>query len=335
MQTKDLFAAETVLKKYADVRSLDRWKRDVYVHASSDTFQTTDRLADGIHTIVEGEQLIDLYLEIRSGCPLVVMFNGAQDRSKTVNLPAFSGLQAVPGDMASRLFINDPTLYLSKEISIGWYAGSKRLLLQKILPNIIRHVANVGAAPRMIFGGGSNGAFASLYYSSLFANSLAVASNPQTHPLNYYKSHAMRYASVAFDLDGLEEARNKLPGFIDCDLSKIYSSGVENCAIYIQNINDAFHLEQHCRPFVEAQGCGVPNQVMIKQLSERLLLHVADWGGGHVGPKPDYWRRLLVNLIDADANWKDLFSKQGRVAEIIMLSVEQTLASRSGSSIEK
>ncbi|MFD4840006.1 hypothetical protein ACFWP0_21065 [Achromobacter sp. NPDC058515] len=325
-------AADAVLARYAEVRSLDRWKTDSFMHAGLESFERVHGLFNGVHTIIEGGQPIDLYLDLKPGLPLAVMFTGAQDRSKVLTLPAFAGMGAVPAARMSRIFVSDPTLYLAKDLTLGWYGGSADLPLQAILPKIIGKVADYAESPQLVFGGSSGGGFASLYYSSLFPGSLAIAANPQTSLVNYYKGHVLRYASSAFGIPSIEAAMESLPNHLFSNLIDVYKRRPNNYIVYLQNINDAFHLQRHCHPFLEALGLNAPEEILAAQLNSNFLLQFENWGPGHIGPKPDYWNALLTNLLNARVPWSDLFESHS-MGDLIATTLAQVRNAREGAAV--
>ncbi|OZI48360.1 hypothetical protein [Bordetella genomosp. 4] len=142
--------------------------------------------------------------------------------------------------------------------------------------------------------------------------SLAIASNPQTNILKYVPHHVERYSKVAFALQSLEEAREKLPSLIDFNLGKLYSERRENFVLYMQNSSDHFHVQSHCIPFLETLDPSRADQkISTMRIDSRLFLHVQNWGPGHAGPRKEYWKMLLNDLVTYSSSWNELFAPDG------------------------
>ena len=55
---------------------------------------------------------------------MIVLFNGAVDRKKS-DLPVFQRRTWIDDIDANVLILDDPTLQMDDEMSVGWYIGSK------------------------------------------------------------------------------------------------------------------------------------------------------------------------------------------------------------------
>ncbi|MFS8973849.1 hypothetical protein PO002_04945 [Cupriavidus necator] len=310
-----------VVAKYEDalagVRSMDRWKQPVFRHSDVEYFETAPSLASGIHTIYEGGLPIDLYVDLKPGQPLVIFLNGAAPRSEAMKLPVFAGFGVVPPGEVSRLCINDPSLYLDVSLPLAWYAGSaKQPALQALLSRVIGTVVALADTRQVVFVGGSGGGFASLYYSRLVPESLAVVWNPQTDILAYAPQHVAEYSRAAFGLADMEVARRELPARIATDLCALYrGSTPSNHILYLQNGTD-WHVKSHCQPFLAALGHQVSAPLSSGKLGESLYLHVGAWGEGHVPAPQPLLKSLLADLLEHRGGWKELFA--GERLEIML-----------------
>lgn len=81
----------------------------------------------------------------------------------------------------SRIFYNDPTLYLASDIYGPWCVGTKEEWYLENIAKIIEAIAKKIGIPNnhMIFFGSSSGGFTSLYFSIIIKNSIALAEIPQ------------------------------------------------------------------------------------------------------------------------------------------------------------
>lgn len=298
--------------KFSGVRSLDRWRCEKYEHAGVVDFESVAVLKNGLHTIYESGLPIDLYVDINPGKPLVIFFNGAAPRSDALKLPIFAGFGVLPASKnVSRLCINDPSLYLDSDLPLAWYAGSRDLVLQDIIPRIIDYVVFKAEVGSVAFVGGSGGGFAALYYSRERPLSLALVWNPQTDILKYAPHHVANYAKTAFGLDCMDEARIKIPEIINSDLCGLYEKGgSSNLIIYMQNDSD-WHLKAHCEPFLNALGHNIESPPASGRLSDALYFHVGSWGVGHQQVPGPVLKFILSHLVDHPGGWAGLFSGDG------------------------
>lgn len=307
--TVDVAPANAI--NFSDVRSLERWPVVAFFHSSKASFKSKKILSNGLHTVFMEGLPIDILLQLKQGRPIVFFLNGATPRSEDIKLPIFSGLSVVPPGEVSRVYINDPSLYLDPSLALGWYAGSAHLDLQSILPELIRKIVDQAEADKLIFVGGSGGGFASLFYSRLFPGSLAVPWNPQTNILDYVPMHVAKYAKSAFHLADMEAARVHLPRHIEVDVRSLYGRGdSENYVLYLQNESDS-HVNQHLVPFLRELGCLIQGSEVPPRglLSKNLYVHIDEWGPGHAQPKKGFLRPLLAGLISHQGGWDTLFNQ--------------------------
>lgn len=273
----------------------------------------------GAFSILENSSIIDIYSRPNPGKPLVVFFNGAQNRSEKYRFPSFSGLKVTSTENASLLCINDPSLYMGDDIKMGWYAGSKFLDLQnEVIPEIIKKIKYSVNASSVVFVGGSSGGTASLYYSRSFPGSFCITSNPQTDILKYRKHHVNRYLRRCLGVKGIETAKN-FPEVLNGVVTSIvnYYSGVMlNNTIYLQNKHDAGHFYTHFSELLRSLGLHVPDGFGSYQLSPKLLVHVGDWGKGHKSAPREFWANMLNNVVENESHWETLF-KEKRASELL------------------
>ena len=298
---------------YSDVRALDRWVRDKFAHASLDDFLSAE-LRSGIHTIDPSGPPIDLHLRIRPSLPMVVFFNGNTPRDRVVELPAFSGLGILPGEaMVTRLCISDPTLHLSRDLCLSWYAGSRFQDLRSIIQRILARIIHVAQPSRVLFAGGSGGGFASLIHASSFPESLAFVWNPQTDIRRYNPEQVVHYAGTAFSRTASpEDAMALLSQKIQCAAAPLYGSR-RNHLLYLQNASD-WHTDAHLVPFLAELGLALdverPRNGDRVELRPRDDLHVllGSWGEGHVPPPKDIIAGLLRRLLESAKGWEEIFA---------------------------
>lgn len=272
--------------------------RDVsFLEGRSQTFSSLDAFLAGevqlgLITIEEGGLNIDVLYEPAGSDTTIVIFHAALSR-QNVALPIFTGRQITQDGPVNRIYVSDPGLYADPELTLSWYAGTSTLPLQTVLPPIIERLAKEAGGSRLMFFGASGGGFASLYYSRLFPESLAVAVNPQTVLRNFPSYTLRQFTERAFPGSTQAEV---LDHAVCSDLRVPYAQSFPNYVVYIQNESDD-HVEKHFEPFLEA----------VRE-SDRLAVVLGNWGEGHVAPPNEYLREFLSDLTGSPGTWRNAIS---------------------------
>ncbi len=297
---------ESRLAIHKDIRSFSRYPEPFFLHNSILDFSESVQLDSGVHTIMEGTHPIDIYLNFKPGKPLLVCLNGAQQRQNADKfLPRFTGFRVADINRVSHLCIADPSLYLHPEMHLAWYAGSKELPLQRLLPLVIEKIFKATESSQLIFVGGSGGGFASLFYSRLFEKSVAVVCNPQTDILKYYKPAVLKYANIAYGFESLDEINKHLPTIIESNLCDLYSESYSNFVFYMQNSADPHHINNHCIPFLTTLKSEAKLESQI--ISSNVYFHTANWGRGHITAPHPFWKHIIDSIADNINSLEELF----------------------------
>lgn len=304
-------------EKFPGFRSNKRWSCPVFAYDSVDEFSRDAMAKNGMHTIYDGGLPIDLHLSVDSGKPLVIFLNArSSERTDSYRLPSFVGFGVVPAAGVSVLRINDPVLYTSRTLRIGWYAGAAGNPLLYSICQIINKVVDITEPKKIIFVGGSAGGFACLNFSRFFKDSLAVVWNPQTDLLKFSKEEVLEFTSSAFGLTDFEACERILPALTASSMHKHYVGNVmKNYLLYMQNIDD-WHVREHCKPFLKDTGRVAEDRLETKRFDERFFLYAADWGKGHASPPQSFLKSLLKNIVSDEVKFSNLFS-DGRIDEIL------------------
>ncbi|MGP9535209.1 MULTISPECIES: hypothetical protein [unclassified Halomonas] len=306
------------IKYIKDERSFSRWGGLSKTYFSLNEFENESCINSGCYSIYESGALIDINLDALENKPLLVFFNGAKNRNNDTKLPIFSGAKVTPIAQASRLSINDPSLYLGDDISMGWYAGGKNIPLQSdILPRLIKKIVGLLKSTALIFVGGSAGGFASLYYSRKIPGSICVTSNPQTSIFNYYKSHVNRYLKYSFDIDDVQKVKEnpKITKGTVTNLCRYYNGETSSKIIYLQNLLDKHHVNRHHIPFIQSFGHEPALEVGVHHYNDNLVTFVGDWGDGHKTAPREFWSTMLSNVVNKLDNLDDIF-KERKVSKL-------------------
>lgn len=238
----------------------------------------------------------------------IVGFSGAlSKRTESMNPPFFSFLNIAKEINAPYILVADPTLYLSKDLKLAWYAGNEKYIeLQKDIAFIINKAANYFESSPVLTGG-SGGGFASLAISSyLNVEHNVFIWNPQTSISNYYKRFVDEYTNVAF------------PEYESLSMDKVFSLikskgistevitkplNIKTKLLYIQNYSDD-HRITHAEPFLRGQKfCdGIANKCSVNyKIDDEKLVVLANWGEGHVEPPRIIIYYVLNELIKGNS----------------------------------
>lgn len=240
----------------------------------------------GSAAIWENGLPIDFFFDIHKYAPLVVVLNGAAQPE--MRLPWFAGDTVSSGMFVSRLSISDPSLYLDPSLNLAWYAGNQyQPFLHKTLARLIRHVARVSEAPKIVLLGGSGGGFASMLIASQLTSSTAIVMNPQTSIERYHPTHRQRYIDIAWaGSDKLFHQSAKA----DVD-SEVEASIGEMTILYMQNRSDTFHVKNHLAPFRESFHS-----------APGMWLLLEEWREGHTPPPKKVISSTLQAAIRPDSD---------------------------------
>lgn len=204
----------------------------------------------GVLTVMHRGHPIDIRHEPRGFDTTTVFFHAALT-GKKYTFPFFSGAGISAGLPTNRIFIMDPSLYVSHDLSLAWFAGNhKQPRLQYAIRGILKHLAP--PEQRMVTFGSSGGGYAALYYAANREGAVAVPVNPQTNLANYNRGAVARYARLGWNLSG-DDALKKIPAVTD--LTRIYRTPGKQ-VLYVQNVNDRTHMQGHFEPFMRALPAG-------------------------------------------------------------------------------
>jgi len=279
-----------------------KWNRPVFPYDGVEAFLRSPNFVSGVHTVNCDGLPVDLLFHRKNADTLLVVFGAAAPRSAATSPPFFSGLGLASDLRCSTLCVNDPSYYLDEGIRIAWYVGSKRVLLQPILPAIFDAVATRSNCRRIIFTGGSAGGFACLYYVLKTAfPAMAFAFNPQTNISKYDPAHLKLFARVCFDWQEGQEVEASYASLIDYDVVRLYQSPPRPPVLYLQNKPD-WHIKVHAAPFLQTYGVEWTGQDQVGE--DRLYLHVGHWGDGHIPPPKTVVQECLKFLCDWRGSWQ-------------------------------
>lgn len=264
------------------------------ISKSSSTIYTLDR--DGLRY----EFLIRPKQKTSS---LFVLFSGDAIRKKYTP-PVFqrwSWSKHFPGHC---IYFSDPILHLNENIGLGWYSGTKEQDALGTIVMIVREVADyLGIAPENIVSyGSSGGGFAALRFTHLLGQGATICINPQITTFKYIPRHFRRYLRVCY------------PGMTAEDVIEAFSEKLSLISlgdrmrnqkiIYVQNLLDNHHVEEHFKPFCACIGDENPlDESSSLPYFKKILFE--DPKGHAKGESAEEFKRaieLLGKLKDSDHN---------------------------------
>ncbi|MGJ9402556.1 hypothetical protein [Arthrobacter sp. KK5.5] len=246
---------------------------------------TAAPIKPGVSSVLINNRWLDLRFEDRGSDTTLVYFHAALPATWGT-YPFFGGSGLFKGVSANYLALSDPLIGARESLATGWFAGSRRLGSQAVLPKVIDHAAETGGGHRLVFFGASAGGFAALYYSARFAGSVAVVVNPVTD-IKQPEQIFPLYSAAAWE--GLDEAG--ILRRIESSVVDLYARGTSNTVIYLQNLQDPTYVWGHLRPFLISN----PGR-------SNIHLRLGTWDRGHVVPPKEVMREAVDLLLEADSD---------------------------------
>lgn len=274
-------------------RVIDRSLHVVTEYQSLQEFLEAPSIPAGIQSIWHNGCPIDVMFQPNGQPTTIVTFHGASDEN--TRLPYFVGAGITNGLPVNRIYLCDPSLYLSKTLRLAWYLGSEvHPRLQADLDKIVDRLLEAAGSERVIFFGSSGGGFAALRMSARFPDSAALVVNPQISVGAYFENAVSQYMYEMWGADYPDD----LPGTTIHDLSRLYVLKREhsNTIGYLQNTRDMLHVNGHQRRFVSWRHA--PGAVWVGS---------GAWGpegdDGHRPPPKEVLHDVLEHLVASDGNW--------------------------------
>lgn len=266
------------------------WPRGVVPtrYASLEEFLNRDYRAQGDLEILHGRRPLHVRWQDRGSDTTLVIFSAAVARAVTT-VPIYSGRGSTAELDANVLMISDPALKRSQKLRLGWYAGSRDH--PHAQRDIGRIVTSLAGDSRIVLFGGSGGGYAALEQALRLPGATVLVSNPQTN--------IERYDQLAIDLYlKLAWGRTTFDGIpIRRSVVEDYSRPVDANVVYIQNLGDTHHVNEHRRPFLESL-----------HHTNRVHLITPSFGDGHIGPGNKCFSELFT-LMTSEADWARLTAR--------------------------
>ncbi|GEM_PF-2185712 len=179
---------------------------------------------------------------------IFIFFNGAI-RGEISSKPHFMRWSWAHEKKLSFICFDDPIVSCTKLTNIGWYVGTAQHDLQHYINLIVSTIiSSLDISPHKVaFYGSSGGGFASIIAATRLKGSVAIACNPQTNIFNYDNHAVQKLVSNFFYNTNITPESDIYYRFSLFHTMKKYD--YIPSIIYMQNIQDKFHLEKHFFPF--------------------------------------------------------------------------------------
>lgn len=234
---------------------------------------------------------------------LVVFDGNRTDRKEHEHGPFYAGRGLAAELQLPYISFSDPTLELSKELSIGWYAGNYKFPnYQMQVAKIIDAISYVSFG-RPILVGGSGGGFAALLQSTLTnCETSAFVWNALTDLQSSQQLFTEPYARIAMPVKGEDKAQHPQTFARRLDeistISRVHITDIRQNAqiVYVQNRTDLRYHTNGMRAFLgpsmNYSTRGDEHSTFSK--SGNVVTWTGSWGSGHVAPP----REIILETIE-------------------------------------
>lgn len=210
---------------------------------------------------------------------LYVFLSGAIT-AKNISLPQFARWSWYKLIQGSMLSIADPMYRQYSQLRLGWYYGTDKINLQKILADLVLDLAEkLGIEHKnIVFVGSSGGGYASIACSSHIAGAKSIAINPQMVLSEW------PYSKVFSEITGIDLKQEDI--YHRNNVLYYYRNNKENKYILFINLRSWWDMQQ------------------VKNICDTMNLTV------HVGL--NVFQNIIIWLYDADLTpWIDYHDTQG------------------------
>lgn len=244
--------------------------------------------------VADGRLTLDFYAQLNPSDYLAVVFHGANS-ARAYSYPRFERIQTLLPTAPAFLSFADPTIRLSKELELSWYAGSSYYDPIDDIVGVVEEARNHVGAKYVIFIGGSGGGLPALRLSAQVPDSTAFTQSTATAIRNSLPKSVDKYFRIAWPGEDKEEVLRRYPHRFD--MVQLYADLNPSNRVYmLQNSHDRAYLENHYEPFKSIYLHGSRSgetedgsKMFVLDASERTT---------HGPPSPDewvmHWERALM-----------------------------------------
>ncbi|MDN3904180.1 DUF6270 domain-containing protein [Arthrobacter sp. YD2] len=284
-------------------RDYSKWGSRVRTWASLRVFAESGEWGEGVHSIslVDGN-VLDVYLSSAVnaksvGRTLPVFFSGALTNREGTKPPYFSGATLGSQLGVPYMAISDPTLNLSEDLGLAWYAGYEGGRVQDSIRELLELLSD-RAAMHLLLIGGSGGGFASMYYASrLGSKASAFVWNPQTSITDYVPSSVHGFLKVALpNHKASPRAKDDVSNLSDAGITSKNVDFRGHRLLYLQNYND-WHVKSHLAPYLDSSGLSYRGNGLYSNSSNQSVV-ISAFGEGHAVPEKALIASVIGEMLD-------------------------------------
>ncbi|MGX9963033.1 hypothetical protein ACVFYP_06895 [Roseomonas sp. F4] len=304
-------------------RNYGRFTQSPILHKDMEQFGLLDRIEEGVHSVSCDDKVFDFLYKPAQSQTLVVFLHGAQafaEHRPVHSFPIFSGIRVGSDLNISRLLFSDMTLHAHERLRLGWFTGYGGFQYSDAMRQVTQAVIDRGGYSKVIFIGGSGGGHASLRVSWDFPGSMAFVWNPQVDIGRYWPSYVTDYTKSCFGMKNFYDIPEDVRRYYKMNVADIYRAkgDQKNFVLYMQNISDKFHVDNHAQEFAAVYAAGSPEPGS-NRLSDRTEMFLGDWGKGHVGPDNAQFVEMLERIIHGPSDFAELYRDGNWTAELARL----------------
>lgn len=294
-------------------RDYSKWGSRVRTWASMKDFAESKEWNEGVHSIslVDGN-VLDVYLSSAINGrsvhrTLPVFFSGALTNREGTKPPYFSGATLGTQLAVPYMAISDPTLNVSGEIGLAWYAGYEGGNIQDSISELLESLAD-HASMHLLLIGGSGGGFASMYYASrLGSKASAFVWNPQTSITDYVPSTVHGFLKVALpnhEVGSLAQDSEAKLSAVGMTSKNVDFHG--HRLLYLQNYND-WHVKSHLAPYLDSSGMSYRGNGLYSNSSNQSVV-ISAFGEGHAVPEKGLIAAVINEMLDPQRSVRVIYN---------------------------
>lgn len=228
-------------------------KDEIFEFESVDALIVQNRRAE--YKINIGGYYLYLYFNPKPETKKLYVFSPGYLERKKYQHPYYQRMSWLDSIDASGIIITDPTLSLHDDIGIAWFQGTKDKFAIPIIAKVIDifRKSLMVENKKVLFYGSSAGGFASLMMSTLLKNSCCVVNNPQTNVIMFREKIKSEMLERCYPNTNEQTIKE----FFINRLSAVRYFKANNSIpkiLYIQNISDIEHYNNHLIPFLTEIG---------------------------------------------------------------------------------
>lgn len=203
--------------------------------------------------VLEDDICYEFLVKFASENHKLISFGSSIVGNRGLKPPVFMRYSWIDYFRESVIFYNDPTYYVSEDITGGWHIGTNDIWYLEVISKIIvKLMENRSIFPEnTLFYGTSSGGHASVQLATLIKNSTALISNFQSFMIHSRTKHSFEKIRK-YCFDGMDE-KDILDEYA-CRFEVLELFKKENYVppiIYMVNLLSEVDIMEQCLPFIK------------------------------------------------------------------------------------